>query len=128
MEEALRQIELLKERARHIKVVGGREYNPGWHMAIDLQKQLIVSECIARSALTREESRGGHTRDDFPGMNPEWRKVNLVCRLHGENVDVTRQALPDIPAELASLFKGEELSKYMTSEELTALGREVSYA
>lgn len=128
MEEALRQIELLKERARHIKVIGGREYNPGWHMAIDLQKQLIVSECIARSALTRQESRGGHTRDDFPGMDPEWRKVNLVCRLHGESVDVTRQALPFMPAELATLFKTEELSKYMTGDELNSLGREVSYA
>ncbi len=128
MEEALRQIDALKERARHIKVEGGREYNPGWHMAIDLQKQLIVSECIARSALTRQESRGGHTRDDFPGMDPEWRKVNLICRLDGDSVKVTRQALPLMHEELASLFDTGELSKYMTREELTALGREVAQA
>ena len=56
-------------------------YNPGWHLALDLRNMLVVSECTAKAALERQESRGGHTRDDFPAMEPEWRKVNLVCSL-----------------------------------------------
>jgi succinate dehydrogenase / fumarate reductase flavoprotein subunit len=85
---------------------------------------LIVSECIARSALIREESRGGHTRDDHPTMSPEWRKVNLVCRPDGTGVEVRQQPLPVMPPELLSLFDREELSKYMTDDELAILPEE----
>ena len=60
---------------------GDRQFNPGWHLALDLRNMLVVSECVAKAALEREESRGGHTRDDYPAMEPEWRKVNLVCSL-----------------------------------------------
>ena len=66
LEKSLEEIEKLKERAEHLVVEGHRQYNPGWHLAIDLRNMLLVSECIAKAALTREESRGGHTRDDFP--------------------------------------------------------------
>ena len=65
--ESLARIEELKERAKHLAVEGHRQYNPGWHLAMDLRNMLIVSECIAKAALERQESRGGHTRDDFPG-------------------------------------------------------------
>jgi succinate dehydrogenase / fumarate reductase flavoprotein subunit len=87
---------------------------------------LLVSECVAKAALIRTESRGGHTRDDHPAMEPEWRKVNLVCRLSGdpmveEAVSVDRQPLPTMPLELLSLFEWSELSKYMTPEELEDL-------
>ena len=71
LEESLREIEAFKERAKTMVVEGHRQYNPGWHLAIDLRNMLIVSECIAKAALAREESRGGHTRDDFPGPNAE---------------------------------------------------------
>jgi succinate dehydrogenase / fumarate reductase flavoprotein subunit len=104
-------------------VTGGREYNPGWHLALDLPKQLLVSECIALSALTREESRGGHTRNDFPEMDPEWRKVNLVCHLSDTGMFVSRQDLPSMPAELVGLFSEKELSKYVTAEELSSIAR-----
>ncbi|MFM8896335.1 MAG: fumarate reductase/succinate dehydrogenase flavoprotein subunit [Actinomycetales bacterium] len=124
MEQALKMIDDLKLRARELSVVGGREYNPGWHLALDLPKQLLVSEAIARASLTREESRGGHTRDDFPAMDPNWRKVNLVCRVQGEGVVVATQPLPLMRAELAELFEAKELSKYMTEEELSTLGKE----
>jgi succinate dehydrogenase / fumarate reductase flavoprotein subunit len=82
---------------------------------------LIVSECVARAALIREESRGGHTRDDFPGMSDEWRKVNLICRPEGDGVRVDKQPLPTMPPELLSLFDRDELSKYMTDDELSIL-------
>jgi succinate dehydrogenase flavoprotein subunit len=124
VEMALKKLEDLKARAKKITVKGDKIFNPGWHLALDLPNMLIVSECIARSALIREESRGGHTRDDFPAMSDEWRKVNLVCRPAGEGVEVTRQALPTMPPELLSLFDREELSKYMTEAELSILPEE----
>jgi succinate dehydrogenase / fumarate reductase flavoprotein subunit len=121
MEEALVKLEGLKQRARKAKATGGRAYNPGWHLALDLQKQLLISECVAKAAIAREESRGGHTRDDFPGMDPEWRKVNLVCKLDDGAIDIKKQALPTIPLELLSLFDVSELKKYMTAEELVSM-------
>ena len=66
MEQALERIAALKERVANLSVEGHRQYNPGWHLALDLPHMLLVSECIARAALERQESRGGHTRDDFP--------------------------------------------------------------
>jgi succinate dehydrogenase / fumarate reductase, flavoprotein subunit len=99
-------------------------FNPGWHLALDLKNLLLISEAVAKAALIREESRGGHTREDFPGMNPEWRQVNLICRNEGDDVVVTKQPLPTIPTELLSLFDLSELKKYMTEAELTALPEE----
>ena len=122
MRDALAKIDALKPRIARAKASGGREYNPGWHLALDLPKQILVSECIARAALTREESRGGHTRNDFPVMDPEWRKVNLVCSLNDGQLEITKKALPSIPKELISLFDPAELKKYMTIEELDAVG------
>jgi succinate dehydrogenase / fumarate reductase flavoprotein subunit len=124
VEQALAGLEELKARAAKISVPGDKVFNPGWHLALDLPNMLIVSECIARSALIREESRGGHTRDDHPAMSPEWRKVNLVCRPDGAGVEVTKQPLPVMPPELLSLFDREELSKYMTDAELAILPEE----
>jgi succinate dehydrogenase / fumarate reductase flavoprotein subunit len=121
MEEALSRLEELKSRAKRITVAGDKLFNPGWHLALDLENMLIVSECIARSALIREESRGGHTRDDFPAMSDEWRKVNLVCRPDGEGVRVDQQPLPTMPPELLGLFDRDELAKYMTHDELAIL-------
>ena len=120
---ALVKLDELKVRAARVKASGGREYNPGWHLSLDLQKQILVSECVATAALIREESRGGHTRDDFPEMNPIWRKVNLICRLKDGEVDVRKQDLPTIPAELLSLFDVSELKKYMTAEELVSMNQ-----
>ena len=126
VEAALDRLQDLKERDRAVAVEGHRQFNPGWHLALDLKNMLVVSECVARAALIREESRGGHTRDDFPGMNPEWRKVNLICSFDGENVSVEKQALPPMRPDLLALFDRYELSKYMSDEELTALPKEDS--
>jgi succinate dehydrogenase flavoprotein subunit len=121
IENALAQLEKLRERAEAVSAPGGRAYNPGWHLALDLRNMLLVSECVARAALEREESRGGHTRDDFPQMSPEWRKVNLLCSLDGDRVVLKRQPIDPMRGDLIALFDREELKKYMTSEELAAI-------
>jgi succinate dehydrogenase / fumarate reductase flavoprotein subunit len=109
MEQALERIAALKERVANLSVEGHRQYNPGWHLALDLPHMLTVSECIARAALEREESRGGHTRDDFPAADPEWGKINLICsRAPDGSVALTRRPLPQMPSELAEIF--EEVS------------------
>src|SRR5882757_10804776 len=89
VEQALVQLDELKQRARNIVVEGRREFNPGWHLALDLRNMLLVSECVAKAALMRTESRGGHTRDDFPGMNADWRNRLLVCRAEDERAAIT---------------------------------------
>jgi succinate dehydrogenase / fumarate reductase flavoprotein subunit len=107
LEKALEEIQRLKERASHMTVEGHRQYNPGWHLSIDLKNMLLVSECIAKAALARQESRGGHTRDDFPGPDPEWGSKNLVLRLDstGTGVDLSEQPLPVMPDELKKFFE-----------------------
>ncbi|WP_370552401.1 MULTISPECIES: fumarate reductase/succinate dehydrogenase flavoprotein subunit [unclassified Conexibacter] len=107
LEESLSEIEAFKTRAKAMKVEGHRQYNPGWHLAIDLRNMLIVSECIAKAALAREESRGGHTRDDFPGPDAVWGTKNLVVNLNaaGTGVDLHEKPLPVMPDELKTYFE-----------------------
>jgi len=107
LEESLREIEAFKERARTMVVEGHRQYNPGWHLSIDLRNMLLVSEAIAKAALAREESRGGHTRDDFPKTDNEvWGTKNLVVTLDagGTGVDLHEKPLPVMPDELKKYF------------------------
>ncbi|SDU53891.1 fumarate reductase/succinate dehydrogenase flavoprotein subunit [Jiangella alkaliphila] len=104
MERALTDLASLRERITRLSVEGHRQYNPGWHLALDLHNMLRVSECIARAALERTESRGGHTRDDFPATDDTWGTLNLHCRLDGETVGVTREPLPQMPDDLRELF------------------------
>jgi succinate dehydrogenase / fumarate reductase flavoprotein subunit len=105
MRQALGKIEALKERARKVRVDGGRVYNPGWHTALDLGSLLTVAECTTLAALERKESRGGHTRDDHPYTDDAWGKVNVVLRLREGAVQVSREPLPEMPAELKALFQ-----------------------
>ncbi|MGH8867996.1 MAG: fumarate reductase/succinate dehydrogenase flavoprotein subunit [Actinomycetes bacterium] len=105
LETALVELGRLKERSRHLAVEGHRQYNPGWHLALDLHNMLRVSECIARAALERQESRGGHTRNDFPSPDPTWATLNLICREKGGEVTLTRQPLPAMPDDLATFFE-----------------------
>jgi succinate dehydrogenase / fumarate reductase flavoprotein subunit len=83
---------------------------------------LLVAESTAKSAINREESRGGHTRDDFPVMNEKWRQVNNISSFDGNQVNIREQALPTIPKELFDLFDIHELEKYMTPEEIAKGG------
>ncbi|WP_407550115.1 fumarate reductase/succinate dehydrogenase flavoprotein subunit [Streptomyces sp. Pv4-95] len=131
MAEALDRLADLRVRARRAGVEGHRQYNPGWHLSLDLRNMLLVSECVARAALEREESRGGHTRDDHPEMDRRWRNVNLVCRLADPlddradadpalgRIRLTRRETPPIRPDLLALFERDELAKYLTDEELS---------
>jgi len=107
LEQSLTEIQAFKVRAASMKVEGHRQYNPGWHLALDLRNMLIVSEAIAKAALARKESRGGHTRDDFPGPNPVWGSKNLVVNLthDGTGVDLHEKPLPVMPDELKKYFE-----------------------
>ncbi|MBI3629091.1 MAG: FAD-binding protein, partial [Candidatus Rokubacteria bacterium] len=102
---ALEKIELFKDRARKVRVEGGRAYNPGWHTALDLRSLLTVAECSTLAALARKESRGGHTREDHPKADPEWGKVNVVLRQKDGAVTISREPLPEMPAELRKLLE-----------------------
>ena len=110
--KALAELEGLRARAAQVKAEGGRAYNPGWHLALDLRNMVLVAECVAQAALERQESRGGHTRDDFPEMSPEWRKVNLICSLDGDRVSCASQPMAPMRADLMALFDRAELKKY----------------
>jgi len=112
----------MKERAKHVSVSGDTKFNPGWHIALDLMNMLLVSEAVAKSAMEREESRGGHTRDDFPTMDPTWRSIHVITSWDGSKVSTERQTLPPMPKELAELFDVEELKKYLLPDELAQLG------
>ncbi len=121
MELALKKLDELRRRAQHVVVEGHRQFNPGWHLALDLRNMLAVSECVTRAALERTESRGGHTRDDYPVMDPDWRHVLLICTQHtdGDEVSVRVEHKEQVPmrADLIDLFELDELKKYFTAEE-----------
>ncbi len=105
LKEALKKIATLKERAQKVRVEGGRTYNPGWHTALDLRSLLTVAECSAMAALERKESRGGHTREDHPYTDDTWGKINNVLRLRDGALTLTREPLPEMPAELRALLQ-----------------------
>jgi succinate dehydrogenase / fumarate reductase, flavoprotein subunit len=118
LKEALEKIDALRARAAAVSVEGNRQYNPGWHLALDLRNMVLVAESVALAALERQESRGGHTREDFPMTDPYWGGLNVVVELEpapaGPNgrgvpnergVTVRRQPLPKPPPELAELLE-----------------------
>jgi succinate dehydrogenase / fumarate reductase, flavoprotein subunit len=119
MELALKALQDFAVKAKTVSVAGGREFNPGWHLALDLRNMLLVSLCVAKAALERQESRGGHTRDDFPVMDSDWRHLLLVLSADGEDsVHLVRQEQVPMRPELLDLFELDELKKYYTGEEL----------
>ena len=116
--EALDKLQDFKSRVQNARVEGGRAFNPGWHLALDLRNMLLVGESVAKAALERQESRGGHTRDDYPEMSSEWRKVNIVCSADGDGVAIERKPLEPMREDLLELFDVAELKKYLTEDEL----------
>jgi succinate dehydrogenase / fumarate reductase flavoprotein subunit len=106
MIRALDGIGKLLERAGRVAVYGHREYNPGWHTAIDLKNLMTVSEAITRSAIERKESRGGHFREDFPNKDAASGKVNIVIRKSSDGtMNVRRETIPEMPAELKQVIE-----------------------
>jgi succinate dehydrogenase / fumarate reductase flavoprotein subunit len=122
LKEAIEKIAEIRKRSANVAVSGGRKFNPGFHLAFDLDNMLLVAESTAKSAISREESRGGHTRDDFPGMDSGWRQSNHIASFDGNQINVRKQALPFMPKELFDLFEVDELKKYMTPEEIAKGG------
>jgi succinate dehydrogenase / fumarate reductase flavoprotein subunit len=109
MQRALEGIARLRARARQVGVAGNREFNPGWHTALDLGNLLTVSEAVARSAIERRESRGGHFRDDYPAKDPTGEQFNIVIRKGGDGgMELTRQPIPEMPAELRQIIQDEK--------------------
>ncbi|MFJ7202159.1 fumarate reductase/succinate dehydrogenase flavoprotein subunit [Streptomyces sp. NPDC098789] len=129
MAEALERLAGLRARAARAGVEGHRQFNPGWHLALDLRNMLLVSECVARAALERTESRGGHTREDYPAMERAWRPVNLLCRPvpvdpadpagpAADRIALEHTRTEPVRPDLLALFEKEELVKYLAEEEL----------
>lgn len=131
MSEAIEKIRDIRKKASVIEVTGDRRYNPAWHLALDLSNMLLVSESIARSALAREESRGGHTRNDYPAMRPELRGMNVLARaIFDQNrvvrdgssaIVIAQEDIPVLSPELAGLFETDELSKYFTDQDMSKM-------
>ncbi len=105
LERALPELDKLRRRAARVSVSGSREYNPGWHTAIDLWSQLTVSEMTVRAALERRESRGAHTRGDYPDQDDAQARIQIVLKRDGERMTVRREAQPEIPPDLLKMIK-----------------------
>lgn len=128
LEQAVEHLSELRDRYDHVTVEGHRQFNPGWHLALDMRNMLLISECVAQAALLRTESRGGHTRDDHPGMDPVWRNKLLVCTVDPDevgfsvpSVTVTPEAQVPMREDLLRLFDMAELEKYYTPADLAGL-------
>jgi succinate dehydrogenase / fumarate reductase, flavoprotein subunit len=106
MQQALETITQLHTRADRVGIAGNREYNNGWHTAMDLENLLLVSEAVTRAALLRKESRGAQFREDFPGKDAEWGKYNIVVKRGADGgMQVEKRALPPIPDELKAVIE-----------------------
>src|SRR6185369_17863376 len=107
MRRALDCLEQFRERARRVGVGGHREYNPGWHAALDLHSLLTVSEAVTRSAIERRESRGGHFRDDYPDKDAACATFNIVVRKDGKSgeMQISREPIPPMPAHLKAIIE-----------------------
>jgi succinate dehydrogenase / fumarate reductase, flavoprotein subunit len=109
MQQALEGIKKLKVRAAKVGVTSHREYNPGWHTALDLESLLIVSEAITRAAIERKESRGGHFRDDFPAKSADYAKFNLVLKKGADGrMELRREAIPSMRADLTQIIEEQK--------------------
>jgi succinate dehydrogenase / fumarate reductase flavoprotein subunit len=104
---ALEELEKLKERMGRVSVEGSRLFNPGWHLAQDLKAMLTVSEAVTRSALAREESRGAHSRIDYPGLEAIWGMINNVIVRQGSTMELRQLAVPELPDSLKKLVAEE---------------------
>jgi succinate dehydrogenase / fumarate reductase flavoprotein subunit len=105
LRQALERIDQLNARLERVKVQGNRQYNPAWHLSLDMRNMLTVSKAITLSAIERKESRGGHTRDDFPNTDSKFARVNVVTRItHGETTTAL-EPLPEMPEELKQIVE-----------------------
>jgi len=107
LDEAIRRLGELRSRWDDVRIGGGRAYNPSWGLVYEVRNMLIVSEAVARSAKARRESRGAHSRLDFPDLDPVWAKQNSVARLKGDAMEIVTTPLPAMPDDLRKLISTE---------------------
>ncbi|MDP6534087.1 MAG: FAD-binding protein, partial [Candidatus Poseidoniia archaeon] len=107
LEAGIAKLEALQARLARLHASGGRDYNPGWHLCLDLHNMILTSLAVARAGLERTESRGAHTRIDYPDYDDDLGQVNLVIRRSAREMVVVRAPLPDMPAELAKFVAQE---------------------
>jgi succinate dehydrogenase / fumarate reductase flavoprotein subunit len=105
MRRALQGLERLRARAVDVGATGNREYNPGWHTALDLCNLLMVSEAVTLSAIERRESRGGHFRDDFPDKKADFGTFNIAITKADHGMEVSRRPIPPMPPELRQIVE-----------------------
>jgi succinate dehydrogenase / fumarate reductase, flavoprotein subunit len=108
LQKALAELPKFRERLSRVSVEGSRMFNPGWHLAMDLKSMLTVSEAVMRSALVREESRGAHSRIDFPELSAEWGNKNNVIWRDASGMGLRQERLPEMPAELKQILAEEK--------------------
>ncbi|WP_227997718.1 fumarate reductase/succinate dehydrogenase flavoprotein subunit [Nocardia australiensis] len=125
LQQAIERLGELRTRFAGVLVEGHRQFNPGWHLALDLRNMLLVSECVAQAALLRTESRGGHTREDHPTMDADWRNKLLVCSIDPADASEAVPAVVVMPEDqvpmrddLLALFDLAELEKYYNSADI----------
>ena len=105
LRQALDEIQMLKQRLKKVSVEGHRQYNPGWHLALDLHSLLSISEAVTLGALERKESRGGHTRDDYPNADPKFGKINIVIRKKDGEWSLSQEPILQMPDDMNALFE-----------------------
>jgi succinate dehydrogenase / fumarate reductase flavoprotein subunit len=108
LQQALQELQSLKARAMRVSVEGSRMFNPGWHLAKDLKSMICVSEAVARSAITRKESRGAHSRLDFPDYSPVWEKQNNIIKRDGDAMRLEQRPTRELPDELKKILAEEK--------------------
>jgi len=106
LRHGLAELQVLKERATRLRVEGSRLFNPGWHLARDLKSMLTVSEAVALSALERKESRGAHSRIDYPNYDETLGKQNNIVTRDGVNMNLSQRAIPAMPSDLQEILDG----------------------
>jgi succinate dehydrogenase / fumarate reductase flavoprotein subunit len=111
LEQALEILNSLKARAAKVRVEGSRMFNPGWHLARDLQNMLTVAEAVARCALARKESRGAHSRLDYPEYDVIWEKQNNVISLQAGQMTLRQEPVKEMPAELRQIVEEGDTEK-----------------
>jgi succinate dehydrogenase / fumarate reductase, flavoprotein subunit len=104
LQQALQELQALKTRAEKVTVEGSRMFNPGWHLAKDLKAMICVSEAVARSAAIRKESRGAHSRIDFPDYSPVWEKQNNIIKCDGEAMKLEQRPTSELPDDLKKIL------------------------
>ncbi len=108
LKQALDKLAAFKQRLMKVSVDGNRQYNPGWHLALDLYSMLEVSEVVTLAAIERKESRGGHTRDDYPKTDAKFAKINVVTRKRKNDLQISQEPLPEMPEELKKLVEEQK--------------------